>query len=344
LRPLWLRDLTFDRLNRLLERIDFEPALQGLTLDGLELDPPHKKLMPYYVEGYGVADHDLTTYVDILPKGVEIRTPVCPDLDTCLRVYERLYEELQRSLADDNLRAVGFGHHPVAWEFTGPQNHKRHDWWLWALQVATTYGPDLNLSPADPGRFTFSWDQLQRRANYYGPALAAFGLNSPVRQGSLWNYRGRPGLSVRTHRRSPFAPMLAWHPKEGGRVEFKSFDMPTDHRDFRPFFLLWLWLLGDAEAPGRAEDQERIYDLGEIARHGWAAEDVVVRAEEALDRATAFLPRIGIDPASLSGLHERLTMRATPAQEVRSWVNNSLDVPALMGRLLEVATTASLAA
>ncbi|MEI7687567.1 MAG: hypothetical protein WCL32_21375, partial [Planctomycetota bacterium] len=102
-RPLWLHDLSFDRVNRLLERIDYEPAIEGLTLAGLELDPPHKKLMPYYVEGYALADEGLATNVDILPKGVEIRTPVCPDLETCLRVYERLYEKLQRSLADENL-------------------------------------------------------------------------------------------------------------------------------------------------------------------------------------------------------------------------------------------------
>src|SRR5215212_928709 len=97
-RPLWHTDLTFARLNAVLEGIDFGPLLGGLTLDGLELDPPHAKLMPYYVEGYGLPDADLTAYVDLLPKGVEVRTPVCRSLGECLAVYERLYQALQEAL------------------------------------------------------------------------------------------------------------------------------------------------------------------------------------------------------------------------------------------------------
>src|SRR5437868_9286691 len=90
-RPLWHPELKFGRLNALLEGIRFEQLLEGLTLEGLELDAPHRRLMPYYVEGYGLPDAGLTTYVDLLPKGVEVRTPVCPTLGVCLRVYENLY-------------------------------------------------------------------------------------------------------------------------------------------------------------------------------------------------------------------------------------------------------------
>jgi carboxylate-amine ligase len=311
--PLWHDDVTFSRLNALLELIDFEPFLEGLPLDGLELDPPHRKLMPYYVEGYPLADAELTTQVDVLPKGIEIRTPVCPDLETCLRVYETLYQGLQQALGDEGFRAVALGHHPTAGDFQGPQNHRRHDWWQWALRVTTTYGPDLNLSVPEAQKSRFDWEGLQRRANYYGPALVAFSLNAPVKQGALWQPRGRQGLSVRTYRRSPFAPMLAYHPKEGGRVEFKSFDMPTDRRDFRPFFLLWLWLLADTDAPGRADDQDRIYDLGALARVGWEAEGVAGRAEEALDRAEVVVTSLGLDPSPLARLRHRLEQRSVPA-------------------------------
>jgi hypothetical protein len=58
-RPLWLPDLSFQRLNGLLEGIAFEPLLDGLTLDGLELDPPHRRLTPHYVEGYPLPDSTL---------------------------------------------------------------------------------------------------------------------------------------------------------------------------------------------------------------------------------------------------------------------------------------------
>lgn len=82
-----------------------------------------------------------------------------------------------------------------------------------------------------------------------------------------------------------YGPKLAYHPKEGGRVEFESYDMPTDRRDLAPFFLLWLWLMDDTKGSGRASDKDRIYDLGSLARAGWEAEEIASRAEEALDRA-----------------------------------------------------------
>jgi len=339
-RPLWHDELSFSRLNVLLESIRFEPLLEGLPLDGLELDPPHRKLMPYYVEGYPLADPELTTYVDVLPKGIEIRTPVCPDLETCLRVYESLYQGLQEALADAGYRAVGLGQHPTAGDFWGPQNHKRHDWWQWALRVASTYGPDLNLSVPEAQKPGFDWEALQRRANYYGPALVAFSLNAPVKEGALWRPRGRQGLSVRTYRRSPFGPMLAYHPKEGGRVEFKSFDMPTDRRDFRPFFLLWLWLMADAKAPGRAEDQDRIYDLGQVARFGWEAEEISARAEEALDRAETVVAALGLDPSPLGRLRQRLGQRRAPADALIRQVEADSSVPGLLHYLDWVAQAA----
>jgi glutamate-cysteine ligase len=340
-RPLWHDDLTFNRLNSLLESIDFEPMLGGLPLDGLELDPPHRKLMPYYVEGYAIGDQELTTYVDVRPKGIEIRTPVCPDLDYCLRVYENLYQGLQTALGDAGYRAIGIGHHPTAGDFNGPQNHKRHDWWQWATRVASTYGPDFNLSVPDAHRFRFDWDELHRRANYYGPALVAFSLNSPVSHGVLWQPRGQQGLSARTYRRSPYGPMLAYHPKEGGRVEFKSFDMPTDRRDFASFFLLWLWLMDDTKAPGRADDQDRIYDLGALARFGWGAEDIATRAEEALDRAERTLTSLGMNPAPLDRLRKRLQQRAVPADALIDQFRTDSSVAGLLRYLDEIAESPS---
>jgi carboxylate-amine ligase len=338
-RPLWHGDLTFRGLNALLESIDFEPLLEGLPLEGLELDPPHRKLMPYYVEGYTLANQDLTTYVDVLPKGIEIRTPVCPSLETCLQVYENLYQGLQRALGEAGYRAIGLAHHPVAGDFQGPQNHKRHDWWQWALRVTTTYGPDLNLSLPQVQKDRFDWEGLQRRANYYGPALVAFSLNAPVLQGTLWRPRGRQGLSVRTYRRSPFGPMLAYHPKESGRLEFKSLDMPTDRRDFHSFFLLWLWLVADTKAPGQADDQDRIYDLGALARLGWEAEQITGRAEEVLDRSEVVLAGLGLDPSPLGQLRQRLARRWVPADALIRQVEADPSVSNLLRYLDAIAAT-----
>src|SRR5262249_43590295 len=171
--------------------VGFEPVLEGLSLDGVELDPPHRKLMPFYVEGYGLPDPDLTASVDVLPKGVEVRTPVCPNLDTCLLVFENLYTALQAALGREGDRAVALAHPPTAWHFQGPQNHKRIDWWLWGQQAMTTYGPDLNVSLPQERRTRFDWGRLQRRVNHYASALVAFSLASPVARGRLWEVRGR---------------------------------------------------------------------------------------------------------------------------------------------------------
>ena len=79
-RPLWHHDLTFEELNAALETIPFDDLP---PLDGLELEPPHTKLMPFVVEGYHLPSPEMSPR-DLLPKGIEIRTPVCPSIETCL--------------------------------------------------------------------------------------------------------------------------------------------------------------------------------------------------------------------------------------------------------------------
>src|SRR3954471_18043358 len=105
-RPLWHPDLSFCRLNALLEAVPYEAVLDGRSLEGLELDPPHRKLMPFYVEGYGVPGPGLLPWIDILPKGIEVRTPVCGSIAECIAVYRRLLNALQAALAGAGLRAV----------------------------------------------------------------------------------------------------------------------------------------------------------------------------------------------------------------------------------------------
>jgi carboxylate-amine ligase len=332
-RPLWHRDLTFGQLNGLLEGIRYEHLLGGLTLEGLELDPPHRTLMPFYVEGYGLPGADFRDWVDLAVKGVEVRTPVCPSLESCLQVYEELYQVLQARLGEAGLRAVPLSHHPEAWDFQGPQNYARHDWWQWSMRAMTTYGPDLNLSRAGDWKSSFDWDGLQLRANTYAPAIVAFGLASPVGQGRLWQVRGRPGQSLRTYRRSPTAPAVAAHPKEQGRLELKALDMPADRSDFGAYFLLWLWLAFDSSASGTATDLDRIYDLGNVARLGWDAEGLVPRAEEVLDLAERFLPTIDMDPAPLARLRRRLRQRFTPALPLIRRLQANPSIPDLLRHL-----------
>ena len=54
--PLWYKDLTFKKLNGILENIPFEDV--GGRLDLLSLEEPSTKVGPYVIEGYHVTDKD----------------------------------------------------------------------------------------------------------------------------------------------------------------------------------------------------------------------------------------------------------------------------------------------
>ena len=231
--------------------------------------------MPYVVEGYHLPSPEMSPR-DLLPKGIEIRTPVCPSIETCLESLRVLHERMQRALGELGYRAVSLSHHPTADRFEGPQNKRRHDFWQWAMQAMTTYGPDVNVSVP----VTLGWlqraEELHAKVNYYAPALVALSLASPLYRGGLWETRGRIGKSVRTYRRSVIAPAIMLHPKEAGRLEFKAFEMTCRLNDFHAYFLLWLELLLDDGLRGRATHQDLIYDLGAVARDGLAPRTAVL--------------------------------------------------------------------
>ncbi len=328
-RPLWHSDLTFAELNEALEAI----AIDDLPpLDGLELEPPHRRCMPYVVEGYHVPDPDFQP-IDLLPKGIEIRTPVCSSIGECLSTLRMLFERLQAALQPLGYRAAALSHHPTEYHFEGPQNKRRYDFWQWAMEVMVTYGPDINVSL--PPRLTAVLDMadLHAKVNYYGPAVTALSLASPLYRGELWRIRGEIGKSIRTYRRSVVAPAIELHPHEAWRLEFKSFEMSWRLPDFHNYFLLWLALLLDSGLLGRASNQSRIYDLGAVGRRGLAAETVADRAREVLDRAPSVLEAWGFDPQPLGSFRRRLERGWLPADEIIGWYLQERSVPAILKRV-----------
>jgi carboxylate-amine ligase len=331
-RPLWHHDLKFDVLNAALEAIDVDDLP---SLDGLELEAPHRKLMPYVVEGYHVPDPELNP-LDLKPKGIEIRTPVCSSVSECLACLSTLHVRLQAALANLGLRAVSISHHPTEHHFEGPQNKRRHDFWQWAMQAMLTYGPDVNVSL--PPRLTerLNLADLHAKVNYYAPALTALTLASPIYCGGLWNIRGRIGKSIRTYRRSVIAPAIEVHLNEAGRLEFKTFETSTNLPDFHAYFLLWLELLLDDGLPGRASEQSRIYDLGAIARDGLDVETVNERAAEVLDRAPSVLGRHGFDSGPLVEFSRRLSSGRLPADDMIDWFEQEPSIPSLLRRLADL--------
>jgi carboxylate-amine ligase len=324
--PLWHHDLSFAELNAALETIDVRDLP---PLDGLEIEPPHQKRMPYAVEGYHVPAPDLSP-IDVRPKGIEIRTPVCTSIESCLECLQTLHARLQSALGECGYVAVAVSHHPIEDRFEGPQNKRRHDYWQWAMQAMLTYGPDVNVSLPAPLNERIDSVDLHAKVNHYAPALTALTLASPLFRADLWRIRGRVGKSIRTYRRSVIAPAIELHPQEAGRLEYKTFEATNRIEDFHGYFLLWLALLLDDGLEGRASEQSRIYDLGAVARDGLSAETVADRAAEVLGRAPGVLASRGFDPAPLEPFRRRLVTRRLPADDLIELFRIEASIPRLL--------------
>lgn len=325
-RPLWHHDLRFAVLNDALEGIDVGDLP---TVDGLDLEPPHRKRMPFAVEGYHLPDPDFQP-IDLLPKGIEIRTPVCGSIEQCLDCLRILHGRLQASLASLGYCAVALSHHPTEHQFSGPQNKRRHDFWQWAMEVMVTYGPDVNVSLPLALRSRLDIPDLFAKVNYYAPALTALTLASPFYRGQLWNIRGQVGKSVRTYRRSVIAPALEVHLEENGRLEFKPLEMTDSLTDFHGYFLFWLTLLLDESLKGRASNQTRIYDLGAVARFGLEADDVRRRADEVLSHAPSVLEQFGFRCEPLEEFRTRLQTGRLPADDLIDLFRSEQSISAVL--------------
>jgi carboxylate-amine ligase len=288
--------------------------------------------MPFAVEGYHMPAPELAPR-DLLPKGVEIRTPVCPSIESCLECLEELHGRMQAALSTLGYRAVACSHHPVEDHFEGPQNKRRHDFWQWAMLAMTTYGPDVNVSLPAVLNDRLDVADLHAKVNHYAPALTALTLASPLVRGDLWRIRGQTGKSIRTYRRSVIAPAIELHPEEAGRLEYKTFEATSSPDDLHAYFLLWLELLLDDGLCGRASEQSRIYDLGAVARDGLAAETVAERAAEVLDRAPGVLAARGFDPRPLEPFHRRLETARLPADDLIDLFQQERSIPTILRHL-----------
>jgi hypothetical protein len=201
------------------------------------------------------------------------------------------------------------------------------------MQVMVTFGPDINISlPPDLAAHVDEAD-LHEKVNYYAPALAALSLASPLYREKPWIINGCIGKSVRTYRRSLFGQALRIHRPQGGRLEFKCFEMSTRLADFRAYLLLWLTLLLDERLEGRASNQSRVYDLGAVARDGLAVDHIRERAAEVLQRAAKVLPQWDFDPAPLKPFAQRVATRRVPADDILGLYQREQSLPGVLKHL-----------
>ena len=327
-RPLWYKDVTFKTIDDLFTQI----SLDGIpSLEGLSAEPPHQKLMPFIVEGYGVPDAEMKI-IDAYPKGIEIRTPVCQSIDQTLAVYKELYQRVRTSLATKDIVPVAISHHPVESKFSGPQNKRRHDFWMWAQEVMTTYGPDINVSfPQEITQKLFNdLETLNLKLNYYAPAMAALSLASPFFEGKPWMIKGQRGPSYRTFKRSVIAPAIELHADENFRIEFKVFEMSRDVADFEAYFHLVLGLFLSDNLKGLASNQERIYDSGAVARFGLKAQGVGAALGELFLECEKVLPKYGFSTQPLKRLHQRLERCEHIADDMLRIYDETQSIPSVL--------------
>lgn len=330
-RPLVHGELSFAPLNDLLESITVDdlPSVAGLMPQ-----PPHRRVMPYVVEGYHLPD-PFAADPTLLPKGIEIRTPVCRTIEETVDVLGELYGRLRRRLAEAGFVPVALAHHPYDDRFEGPQGARSESAWRWAMQAMLTYGPDVNIG-LPPERFAkLDIADLFAKVNYYAPAMTLLSLAAPLHQAHLWSYRGRIGKSLRTFRRSTVGQALELHPRQPGRLEFKCFDMSNRADDFRAYLALWTAVLLDESLRGRSDEATRHYELQTAAVEGLQNAALRDRAAELLDRSTVTLERHAVNPRLLAPLSERLRRNRLPADELIERIEHGATIEEVLKDLAE---------
>jgi hypothetical protein len=309
--PRSLNSLDAQSLQSMLLNVD----VKDIPLNGLAVKPLHEVLSPYMVEGYYLTDEKMNKRI-LLPKGIEIMTPVAKSITRAVADLSVLFDRLNNEMKENGMACSILSHHPTAPDFYAAPNYDRHDYWQWALTAMTTYGPDVNISvPAELSKDIDVTD-LNRKINYYMPAACALSFSSPLKEGGLWKKRHQIGKSIRTHRRSIWAPLFYVHTTPHLRYEFKGFEMSNDLHDYEAYFLMSLAVLLDDTLTGRASDQTRIYDLGELAVDGLRNDAMQHRAQVVLQSASRMAGKLGFSDRSLAAFWNRLDSHRLPADEI----------------------------
>lgn len=327
--PLSHKDLNFDKLAELLNSIPSADFGQS----GFNIKPLHSRATPYLVEGYYLTDSDMNP-VSLLPKGIEIRTPSRNSIKQSLHDLSELYKRLQSRLLEDGWQAAVISHHPTEGKFDAPANYRRHDYWQWALTAATTFGPDINISLPAELSSRIELPALAAKLNYYLPSVIAMTLASPIAEGKVWQVRGVTGKSIRTYRRSIWAPLFYVHEKPSLRFEFKGFEMSRCLDDYNVFFLLSMALLLDETLNETAADEARIYDLGQIAVFGLGLSPTREIASRVMESAEKIASRFALSRQGMDEFWNRLESRKLPADDILAVFQETESVPATLSRLL----------
>jgi carboxylate-amine ligase len=311
-RPLFAEDLDFEALR---DCVDSIPA-SDFGCDGFNIKPLHKHANPYLIEGYYLTDDDMKPHT-LLPKGIEVRTPIRTSLEETVSVLADATERLRSRMESDfGYYLCTISHHPTKSNFQAAPNYRRHDYWQWALTAMTTFGPDINISLPQNLLAEVDQKQLNEKINFYMPSVIALTFASPLLDGELWKIDGVQGQSVRTYQRSQWAPLYYVHAEPHLRFEFKGLEMPLEIADYKAFFLVALALLLDPLLTLKTSDEERIANLRYFAVHGLKSDAAKICAKTLLNAAERTALRLSLDASCLSPFLRRLEAGNSPADKI----------------------------
>ena len=325
--PFSHRNLDFDSLLALINSIPCD----DFSKDGLNIKPLHTKAIPYLIEGYCLTDSNMKT-ISLMPKGIEARTPMASTIDKSVRDLKILFDRLREHCLKSNYDLSILSHHPNEPKFNAPPNYKRHDYWQWALTATTTFGPDINISVPDELSKSINRSKLNGRINHYMPSAIAMSLASPISEGKLWQFRGQSGKSIRTFRRSIWAPIFYVHEKPALRFEFKGFEMATCLEDYNVYFLLSLALLLDDSLSEEAGDETKLYDLGSISLNGLDSIHTREIAKRVMESAEKMASQFGFKRDGMDEFWNRIESRHLPADDIIDLFNEKQSVPYVLSK------------
>lgn len=327
-----------------LDRIVSELPMYKSDYPNLRVGDLGIKEKRWYIEGFERFDEN-GKFNYAIPKGMEIRTPVCASLAEAVATLKKDFTTWQERAAPYGYQAASVSFNPFHRGDFIPQPPENA--WERSLRVEVpehsfehvhmlTFGPDVNFSHS--ALTTAELVDFAQKLTYYSPFIVAFSFSSPFFEGALWN-----GLSRRTFYRtgrratvkvfiddpdqlitsSPTLTRRARLPEEVGRIEFKALDMFADLDLYQSFGTLLFGLLLDDTLKGRALTPDTPLHQ-EAAIHGFASERIQSGAAGVLAAATKALPETA--HSWLLPLEAMLQKREVEAHRMIKQYNKTKDI------------------
>ena len=261
----------------------------------------HKK---WYIEGMERFD-EKGNFLNLIPKGIEIRTGVHGSIADCIKELTESYNMLCEVAKTFHLTPFPTSFHPFSASFepNPPLNEYEKGHYKFHLErefphiYMLSYGPDLNISFSE-------WSKEKtldfgKKLIYYSPYLIPFSFSPCFYKGKKWKgksirtlFRNGDRQAVRIYVETPEEMLninpnpikIAHTPSEIGRIEFKTLDSCADFSLYASLFALLKGLALDNSLKGRAIAPSKYWHKV-AARHGFESKRILEGANAMLEAA-----------------------------------------------------------